>query len=207
MNEESRFMKFIMTLFLTTEDFSDVLVCKSKELVYKSEWKDIDAIFDLLNKWVSNEIPSTLSIHGMKFIKLHDSPFNLIFRSIQGSKALIGVKYPLKGEEVQVIAIVAQSSSMQLQSTALKDITHNIIELSQKSSGVTIIDDYKVQVNINLPENKKNVNLFISALKHMHFLCEYKDKGDALVFSFQYKKEEKKTYPDEVYKQYMKNNS
>ena len=93
---------------------------------------------------------------------------------------------------------------MQLQSTALKDITYCISELAQKSSGVAIIDDHTIQVNINLPENKKNVEVFNGALKHMHFLCDYKDKGDALVFSFQYKKEEKKRYPDEVYKQYMK---
>ncbi len=198
------FVNFIMNLFLTSESIFDVFVSKSKEIIYSSAWKDEYVITDLVNKWLNNEIPSTLSIQGMKFIKLHDSPFNLIYRSIQNQKALIGAKFPISGEEIQAFALVTQTSTMQLQSTALKDITNSIIGLGQKATSITIVDPNSIHVNISLLENKQTITIFIESLKHMHFLCEYKDKGDEVVFNLQYKKEEKKVYSDEVYKQYMK---
>ena len=199
------FVKFIGDLFVTsTEDISDVLISKSKVIIYTSEWKGENVMSGLLNNWQKNTLTSTLSIQGMKFIKLHDSPFNLIYRSIQGQKALIGAKFPIQGEEMQAFALVRLTSMMQLQSQALKDIIETIIKLGQKSTGVTVLDPTTIRVSVNFPDNKQNISIFLQSLKSIHFSCDYKDKGDAVEFNFKFKKEEKKVYSDEVYKQYLK---
>ncbi|MHA1109474.1 MAG: hypothetical protein ACTSRE_00110 [Promethearchaeota archaeon] len=199
------FMKFIENLFVTSsEDISDVLISKSTEIIYTSEWKGENVISELLGNWQKYKLTSTLSIQGMKFIKLHDSPFNLIYRSIQRQKALIGAKFPIQGEEMQAFALITQTSMMQLQSQALKDIIETIIKLGQKATDVVIVDPTTIRVSVNFPDNKQSISIFLQSLKSMHFSCDYKDKGDAIEFTFKYKKEEKKVYSDEVYKQYLK---
>ena len=195
----------MMELFLKTEECSDILVSTSKDIIYTSEWENEEKIPAWLDKLQTSEFPSTLTVKGMKSIKLHASPFNLIYRSIQGEKVLIGAIVPIDGLEFYIIALVAQSSSMQLQTTALKDIIESIIKISQQSTEIVVIDSNTIQVNVSFRELKNTIKIFMNSLKHMHFLVDYTDKGNAVIFKFQYKKEEKKVYSVEVYKQYMKN--
>ena len=204
-NSTNLFVKFIGDLFVTSaEEISDVLISKSKEILYTSEWKSEYVMSELMGNWQKKTLTSTLSIQGMKFIKLHDSPFNLIYRSIQGQRALIGAKFPIEGEVMQAFALVTQTSMMQLQSQALKDIIETIIKLGQKATDVVIVDPTTIHVSVNFPDNKQIIKIFLQSVKSMHFSCDYKDKGNAIEFNFKYKKEEKKVYSDDMYKQYMK---
>ena len=197
----STFMRFFGDLFISaSEDISGVFISNSNDVLYSSDWKEMNLIIELTNKWLNNALSSTVTIESLKFIKLHDSPFNLIYRSIQGQKALIGSRY--KG--IIALILIAQSHEMQLQSTALKDIISAIIQMGQKATGITISVPNTLQMHISLPENDQIIKLFIQSLKHMHFLCDYKDKGDSIIFQFHYKKVVKKEYTDDVYKQYMK---
>jgi hypothetical protein len=158
----------------------------------------------LKGKWLSNELPATLSFQDMKFIKLHDSHFHLIYTSVQGKIVLIGEKFTVAGDELSVFVLVFQSPSIQLQSQALKDITEVIIQLGQKVTAVTIIRSNTVQISASLLGNKQIISTLIESVKPMHFLCEYKDKGDKIELCFQYKQVREEKYPDEVYKQYLK---
>ena len=134
------FLKFIMDLFInTSEDISDILVTFSNQVVFKSDWKDAEVIFELGDKWQKSDFPSSVTIKGMKFIKLHDSPYNFVYRAIKESKALIGAQLTILSENIQVISLMAYSPNMPLISTALKDLTKSIIELGQKLDGIVSI--------------------------------------------------------------------
>ena len=79
------FLKFIMDLFIgASDDISEILVFKSGNIVFKSEWNDSTVIYNLVNKWNASDVPSIFTLNNVKFIKLHISPFNLIYRSIKG---------------------------------------------------------------------------------------------------------------------------
>ncbi len=194
-----------MDLFInTSEDISEMLVTISNQVVFKSDWKDAEVISDLGDKWRQSEIPSSLNVQQMRFIKLHSSPYNFVYRAIKEGMALIGAQLTILSENVQIISLMAQSPNMPLISTALKDLIKYIIELGQKSEGIVILDTTSVQMNLSFPENEKIINFFIDSIAHMQYVCDYMDKGDKIVFNFKYKKLESKTYSDEVYKALMK---
>ena len=90
------FLKFIMDLFIdASDDISELLVYKSEKVAYKSEWSDSTTIYNLADKWKISDVPSTFTLNNAKFIKLHISPINLIYRSIKGQSALIGTKFQM----------------------------------------------------------------------------------------------------------------
>jgi len=198
------FLKFIMDLFVnTSDDIYDVLVNVSNHIVFKSDWKDVEVLSDLGDKWQKSEIPPSLTIQNMKFIKLHESPYNFVYRAIKGVKALIGTQFTVQSENIRLVSLIAQSPNIPLISTALKDLIKSIIELGQKMTSIVVLDPTSTQLNLKYPENKQIINIFIDSLKHMQFICDYKDKGDSIIFNLKYKKVESKTYSDEIYKALM----
>ena len=75
------FLKFIIDLLLNPSDLIfDIIICKSEKIIIKSMGEDVEMLYDLVEKWQNSEIPTTFTIQDKKFIKLHVSPFNLIFR-------------------------------------------------------------------------------------------------------------------------------
>ncbi|MHA1729562.1 MAG: hypothetical protein ACTSWY_12670 [Promethearchaeota archaeon] len=197
----SIFLKFIMDLFIdSSDDISEILVFKSENIVYKSEWKDSNMIYNLADKWKASDVPSIFTLNNAKFIKLHISPYNLIYRSIKGQNALIGTKFQMNTEVISIYAIVKKTEIMQLGLTAMKDTIISIIELGQKMSDIVVKDSNNLQIGIRFPENKQIIYSLIESLKILQFVCEYTDKGDSIKLNFKYKRKEKKMYPDYMYK-------
>ncbi|MCP4762884.1 MAG: hypothetical protein GY870_13985, partial [archaeon] len=128
------------------------------------------------------------------------SPFNLIYRSIKGQKALIGVKFQERTKWVEFYAIIIRTSMMQSILTALKDIILLIIELGQKMSRIIIENSQKLEMKINFAENRQVINSFIESLKNIQIVCNYTDRGDSIIFNFKYEKKEEKIYPKYMYK-------
>ncbi len=194
-------LNFLMDFLIdSTEDFSDILIIKSKKVIYKSKWQDAEEITHLIVKWQNSEISPTFILQNNKFIKLHVSPFNLIYRSIKGQKALIGVKFQVKTKWVEFYAIIIRTSMMQSILTSLKDIILLIIELGQNMSGIVVEDTHNLQMKINLVKNKMVINSFIESLKNIQIVCNYTDRGDSIKLNFKYEKKEQKIYPDYMYK-------
>ena len=195
------FLKFIFDLLLNySELIFDIIICKSDKIVLKSMRENVERLYELVEKWQNSEIPTTFTIQDKKFIKLHVSPFNLIFRSIQGKSALIGLKFQFEAEEIQLFAIIKQSSKIQLLATAMKDLITSILEMGQKMSDIIVADAQNLEINANFPENKQAITSFIRSLNSLEFVCNYTDKGDSIKFNFKYEKKEEKIYPDYMYK-------
>jgi hypothetical protein len=195
------FLKFIMDLFIdSSDDILEIIVLKSGKELYKSDWNDSTKVYNLADKWKSSEVPSMFTLNKAKFIKLHVSPFNFIYRSIKGQKALIGTKFQMNSEMMSLFAIVKQTNTMQLGLTAMKDIIISIIELGRKMSNIVFEDPSNLQIGVRLPENKKIINSLIESLKILQFICTYIDRGESIKLNFKYVKKEKKIYPDYMYK-------
>ncbi|QEE15157.1 hypothetical protein DSAG12_00981 [Promethearchaeum syntrophicum] len=195
------FLKFIIDLLLYPSDFIfDIIICKSDKIIIKSIGKDVDILYDLVEKWQNYDFPATFTIQDKKFIKLHVSPFNLIFRSIQGKSALIGLKFQYDANEMQLFAIIKHSSKIQLIATAMKDMITSILNIGQKMSDIIVVDAQNLEIRLNFAENKQDVSSFIKSLKNLDFLCNYTDRGDSMRFNFKYEKKKEKIYPAYMYK-------
>ena len=195
------FLKFIIDLLLNPSDLIyDFIMCKSGRIVIKSMGKDVEMLYNLVEKWQNSKIPTTFTIQDKKFIKLHVSPFNLIFRSIQGKSALIGLKFQLEGKEMQIFAIIKKSSKIQFLATAMKDVVTSIIEIGQKMSDIIVVDGQNLEIKINFAKNKHVITSFIKSLNDLEFTSNYTDRGDSIKFNFKYEKKEEKVYPDYMYK-------
>lgn len=195
------FFKFTMDLLLNFSDLIfDIIICKSNKIIAKSMGIHVETLYELVEKWQNSEIPATFTIQDKKFIKLHLSPFNLIFRSIQGKSALIGLKFQFESEEMLILAMIKQSSKIQLLATALKDVVVSILELGQKMSDIIVADTHNLEIKINYAKNKQIITTFIKSLDPLEFVCNYTDKGDSIKLNFKYEKKEEKIYPDYMYK-------
>jgi len=195
------FFKFTMDLLLNFSDLIfDIIICKSNKIIAKSMGIHVETLYELGEKWQNSEIPTTFTIQDKKFIKLHLSPFNLIFRSIQGKSALIGLKFQFESEDIIILAIIKQSSKIQMLATALKDIVVSILELGQKMSDIIVVDTHNLEIKINFAKNKQIITTFIKSLDPLEFVCNYTDKGDSIKLNFKYEKKDEKIYPDYMYK-------
>ena len=197
----NKFLKFIIDLLLNPSDLIfDIIICKSERIIIKSMGEDVEMLYDLVEKWQNSDIPTTLTIQDKKFIKLHVSPFNLIFRSIQGKSALIGLKFQFEAKEMYLFAIIKQSSKIQLLAIAMKDVVTSILEMGQKMSDIIVVDAQNLEIKINFADNKQVITSFIKSLNNLDFICNYTDRGDSIKFNFKYEKKEEKIYPDYMYK-------
>lgn len=197
------FLKFIMDLFIdSSDDISEIIVLKSGKELYKSDWNDSTVVYNLVDKWKLSDVdvPSMFTFNDAKFIKLHVSPFNLIYRSIKEQKALIGTKFQMNSEMISLYAMVKQTETMQLGLTAMKDTINSIIEQGRKMSNIVFEDPSNLQIGVRLPENKKIINSLIKSLKILQFICTYIDRGESIKLNFKFVKKEKKIYPDYLYK-------
>jgi len=194
-------LEFIIDLFInSSERISEILLLKSKNIIHKSDWKDGDEIFNLQEKWQTNSVPPMLSLQGIKYMKLHDSPYNLVFRSLKGGTALIGVKFTIKTVEILLFSIINQLENWQLSLTAMKDILQSIIQLGQNMTKITVTDSYNIEIGNNYVKDKKSIKKLIESLDILEFICDYTDRGDSLKLNFKYEKREKIRYPDSMYK-------
>ncbi|MHA2180603.1 MAG: hypothetical protein ACXAAH_04175 [Promethearchaeota archaeon] len=195
------FIDFIKELFIRdSERITEILIYKSNIIVSKSDWKEGDPIFNLLEKWQCNNIPPMLTLKGTKFMKLHESPFNLIYRSIKSEGALLGIILKLEAEQIQIFSIISQMEKWQISLTAMKDTFHSIIELGQKMSGINTIDSNNIEIGNNYAKDKQAINKFIESMDTLEFICDYIDRGDSIKFNIRYEKREKIRYPDYMYK-------
>lgn len=199
------FLKFIKDLFIEFSDsITDVFLSKGNAVVLKSDWEGGDEISNFPAKWRNSEIPPSFTLQGKKFIKLHESPFNIVYRSIKSQSALIGIKFNFESAKLHAFAIIKQADFWQEFITALKDAFLSIIDLGQKMPAINIMDSNNIEIAVNFVENKQSIKKFIDSMGVLEFKCNYTDRGDFIKINFNYEKRKKVVYPDSVYEKYAK---